>query len=184
MKTFRVKKNEKYKFSIKAFSYSDALKLLLDKEGYEIEEGDYSIYYQRNGRYKGIKLGESNLSFQQYGCFVCSLSYMVGKDPLVVNKLLAEKGGITKSGLILSKQAAEILGLDLLAGNSAIPGKMTDIGYMPKFTCIKEVRLGRGQHFVVRIYDNGKRMIFDPWTGQFLSINHYPFRSYRLFKNK
>jgi hypothetical protein len=174
-------------FEVKANNIKEARENLLESLGWTVtmeKEVDYSIYHQRNERYKGVKLGDGNFSFQLYGCFVCSLAFLAGKDPLDVNKLLAEKGGMTKGGLVISDKAAEILGLDLLKGNHAIPGKMTDIGYMPKFTSIKEVTLGRSQHFVVRIYDEGRRSIYDPWTNKFLPINHYPFRSYRLFKVK
>lgn len=144
---------------------------------------DMSIYWQRHKRYRGVKVGNSNLPFQRYGCFTVCLSYLVGKDPLEVNKLLTQKGGFTKGGLILSTKVAEILDLNLLKGNSKIPGKMTNIGFMPLWSpTIKEVYLGKSQHFVVRIIRDGKRLIFDPWTGEELPINHYRFKSYRLFK--
>jgi len=153
------------------------------KCGFVEAKSKEEIYHQRNSRYKGIKLGKSNLSVQRYGCFLMCLSYLVGKDPLEVNKLLTKKGGFTKGGLILSTKVAEILDLNLLKGNSKIPGKMTNIGFMPLWSpTIKEVYLGKSQHFVVRIIRDGKRLIFDPWTGEELPINHYRFKSYRLFK--
>lgn len=175
-------------YVIKANNIKEARESVLTNLGYTVtkhREVDFSIYHQRHERYKGVKLGNSNLSFQNYGCFICSLAILVRKDPLDVNKLLAKKGGLTSRGLVISDKSADILGLELLDGNHAIPGKMTSVGYMPTFTSIKEVSLGKSQHFVLRIVDgDGTRSIFDPWTGKFLSINHYPFRSYRLFKVK
>lgn len=141
-------------------------------------------YFQRNKRYKGLKLGNSNVDFQNNSCFLCSLSFLAKKDPLEVHELL-KKSNCFSGAMIKSKETAEVLGLELLKGNSNIPGKMTDINYMPKFNCIKEVYLGKSQHFVVRLVDeNGNRQIFDPWTGKYLPINFYKFKSYRLFENK
>ena len=180
---------ENQQWEIEADNLSQAEKKVLEDEGYKIylnTELESTVYYQRDSRYKNVKIGKSNLSFQNYGCFICSLAYMVKRDPLVVMKELVEKGGVNNEGLVVSAKAAEILGLDLLKGDDKyIAGKMNDINYMPKFECIKEVYLGKSQHFVVRLIDNnGKRLIFDPWEGKYLPINHYTFRSYRLFKTK
>ena len=133
-----------------------------------------NMYWQRNPRYKGLKLGDSNTSMQQYGCFLMSLSYVSGKDPLEVNELLRKNGGYN-GDMIVSPKAFELLGLKYI-------GKFTDINYMPKQELsIKEVWLGRSKHFVVRINKNGKRTIFDPWQGKIMPINEYKFVSYRVF---
>lgn len=150
---------------------------------------DPALFWQQNPRYKGVKLGNSNLPFQTNACFLCCLSYMVQEDPLVVMKRLMDGGGMN-GALIVSDKAAEILGLELLEGNSNIPGKMTDIDYMPTFSpTIKEVSLNGWQHFVVRLIDKDNShsgsfgtYIFDPWTGKEQPIAKYPFRSYRLFR--
>lgn len=177
-------------WEIEADNIEEAQDIVLKDEGYSIAlliqpDMDYSLYYQRSERYKGIKLGNSNLSFQNYGCFTCVLSFMARQDPLVVHELL-KKGGAYNGANIISEKAAKILNLDLLKGDDPnIPGKMNDINYMPTFQTVKEVSLGKSQHFVVRLIDNaGKRSIFDPWTGNVLGVNHYPFRSYRLFRVK
>lgn len=176
-------------YTVSAANLAEAKDLVLEDLEVVVElvpEADLSWYYQRSTRYAGMKIGASNLSFQNYGCFIHCLSFLTKKDPIIVMKLLAEKGGINKDGLVVSQKAAEILGLDLLKGDDpVIPGKVNDINFMPKFNTVKEVLLGRGQHFVVRLIDeNGKRSIFDPWTGKIQAVNFYPFRSYRLFKVK
>ncbi len=168
-------------YFIDAADLSDAQQIVLDREGYKIildNAVDYSMYYQRDKRYSGIKLGKSGLSFQNNGCFTCCLSLMVGRDPLLVMKDLVDGGGMTDAGLIVSDKVAQILGLEYY-------GKTEDINVMPKYTCIKEVLLGKAQHFVVRLVDDkGGRTIFDPWTGKIQSVNFYTFKSYRLFKVK
>lgn len=142
------------------------------KCGYE--EVTESIYHQRNARYKGKKLGESNTSMQQYGCALMCLSYCFDKDPLEVNQLFIKKG-VYSGDMINFAKAIEVLG-----GKDY--EKSTDINRMPtQEETIKEVKLGKGQHFVVRINKDGKRTIFDPWLGSVQSINHYPFVSYRIF---
>lgn len=176
-------------FEVKANNIKEARELLLKNLGWEVSyvenEIDYSIYHQRDKRYAGIKLGNSNLSFQNYGCFTFVLAFLVKRDPIEVHELL-KKAGAYSGANIISQKAADVLGLELLKGDDKyLPGKMNDINYMPKFTSIKEVWLGKSQHFVVRIVgDNGERSIFDPWEGEFMKINYYPFKSYRLFKLK
>jgi len=168
---------------IEANNYSSAQTSVLSSENYVIElvqELDPIMYYQRSKRYNGYTLGNSTTSMQQYGCFLMCLSFIAEKDPIEVDKIFMEKG-VYSNDLINTQKAVDALGLKVEVGNSNIVGKMTDKGYMPKFTCIKEVTLGRGQHFVVRLIDDkGKRSIFDPWTGEYKTINFYPFRSYRL----
>jgi len=135
---------------------------------------DYSIYWQRNPKYKGVKLGNSNLSFQSYGCYTCCLAYVAGLDPLEAMEKI-KKGEGYKGALIISDKAAKALGLKY-------GGKDTNINNMPDWSpSIKEVRLGKGQHFVVRLI-RGKTLIYDPWTGKEQAINFYPFISYRRFQ--
>lgn len=143
-------------------------------------------YWQRHPRYKGLKLGPSNLSFQNYACLTCSLAYVTQEDPLVVHDKLKAGGGYLSDGRIISEKAAEILNLEY-------KGKTKDVNYMPDWTpTIKEVKLGSSQHFVVRLIDKYNpvasktygTLIFDPWVGKYLGINYYNFISYRLFKQK
>lgn len=145
------------------------------KCGYqEIEE---NIYYQRGKRYEGLKLGKSKTSMQNYGCHLMAWSYAAQMDPIEVNKLFIENG-VYNYDMIISEKAAKALNLKWI-------GKFIDINYMPKQEItIKEVRLGKGQHFVVRINKDGKRTIFDPWEGKVLPINYYPFKSYRVIEKK
>lgn len=137
---------------------------------------DISIYYQRSNRYKGLKLGKSQTSMQDYGCALMCFSYIKRMDPLTVNQLFIDKG-VYSADMINFSKACEFLDLKNYEKN-------TDISRMPKQEeTIKEVKLGKGQHFVVRINKNGKRTIFDPWTGEIKTINFYTFKSYRIFDN-
>lgn len=155
---------------------------------FEIEKVENSneipldYYWQRNPRYKGIKLGFSENSFQNFGCFTCCLAYLVKKDPLEVHELL-KKEKCYNNDLIISDKTAKVLGLELQKGNSNITGKHTDPNLNPQFETIKEVKLGKSQHFVVRLIDEkGKTSIFDPWNVKVLPVNYYKFVSFRLFK--
>lgn len=145
------------------------------KCGYnESHEGEAQLYWQRNPRYKGLKLGNSQTSMQNYGCALMSFSYVTGKDPLEVNQLFTENG-VYSGNMIIFEKACEVLGLKNYE-------KSTDIKRMPsQEMVIKEVVMGRSQHFVVRINRDGKRFIFDPWVGMDQPVNLYPFRSYRIF---
>jgi hypothetical protein len=134
------------------------------------------MYWQRSPRYKGVKIGNSQTSFQNYGCFICSLSYVVEQDPLEVMKKLVAGGGLV--GDMINTKAYDILGLEYKR-------KETDINKAPIHSpTIKEVQLGKSQHFVVRLIRDGKKLIFDPWENKELPIDYYPFKSYRIFTVK
>lgn len=140
----------------------------------EDQQQDKSIFWQQHPRYKGLKLGKSNTSMQQFGCFLMCWAYVSGWDPIELNKHFTEHG-VYSNDLINEQKACEVLGFEWVT-------RSYDINYMPKQELtIKEVYLGKGQHFVVRINENDKRTIFDPWEGRVLPINHYKFKSYRVF---
>ncbi len=123
---------------------------------------------------------------QNYGCYLMCFSFVTGLDPIEVDKLFMKHGvykdtdnipdfNFADDDIIDSKKACKVLGLKNYYKN-------TDINHMPtQEMTIKEVTLGKGQHFVVRIFKDNKRYIFDPWKGEILPINYYPFRSYRVF---
>lgn len=150
---------------------------------------NYTIYSQKDSRWKNIKLGFGKYTIGSDGCFLTCLSMMVNKAPDVVNEIL-KKAGAFSGSLIISDKAAKALGLQLLKGNSNIPGKMTNINYMPDWSpSIKEVdynskTANKEQHFVLRIIEDGKRFIIDPLGGIKREINYYRFLSYRLFIKK
>lgn len=162
-------------------------KITCPKCQYQWEQSSESIYWQRNPRYKGYKLGKSNTSMQQYGCYLMCLSYLSGKDPIEVDELFMKNDvykdtdnipdfNFADDDIIDSKKASKILGFSNYV-------KVTDVNRMPvQELSIKEVTLGKGQHFTVRIFRDNKRLIFDPWEGKELPINQYKFRSYRIFE--
>jgi hypothetical protein len=104
---------------------------------------------------------------------------MVNKTPDVVNDIL-KKAGAFNGDLIISEKATVALGLKYY-------GKDININNVPDWSpSIKEVDMspsaGKQQHFVLRIIENGKSFIIDPWTGRKEKIDFYPFVSYRKFK--
>lgn len=137
-------------------------------------EIDLSLYYQRSKRYSGKKLGNSNSSMQNYGCALMCFSYAKRMDPLEVNQIFIDKG-VYSGDMINFGRACDALNLKNYEKN-------IDINRMPtQEETIKEVYLGKYQHFTVRINKNGNRKIFDPWTGKMQTINFYTFKSYRIF---
>lgn len=137
---------------------------------------------QRDPRWRDVKLGFSNLTIGGYGCFLTCLAWMVGKTPDVVNDILrkANAFGGTNRSLIISDRAAIALGLNYTGVEYNI-NKEPD--WLPN---IKEVDMspapGKQQHFVVRIKENNKKFILDPWDGKQKLVGFYPFVSYRKFK--
>lgn len=137
---------------------------------------------QRDPRWRDVRLGFSQLTIGGYGCFLTCLAWMVGKTPIEVNDILraANAFGGKDRSLIISERAAIALGLDY-------DGVEGNINKEPDwFPNIKEVDMspspGKQQHFVVRIKENNKKFILDPWDGKKKAIGFYPFVSYRRFK--
>jgi len=165
-------------YELEANNKDEVRKSICEKENITIEKAheesyDQSIYHQLNPRYKGWTLGKSKTSMQLKGCALMSWSLLARKDPKEVDKLFIEKG-VYNVDMIDFKKASEVLGFKDYE-------KSTDINRMPsQKETIKEVALGRGQHFVVRFNKDGKRWIYDPWTGEEQGINHYKFKSYRI----
>ena len=141
---------------------------------------NYTPYSQNDIRWGWKKLGNSNLTIYNYGCFLTCLSMMVGKRPDEVNEIL-KKAGAFSGANIISAKAAKALGLQYL-------GKETNINNMPDWSpSIKEVDYnlklgGVQQHFVLRLDENGVKSILDPWGGKKRALNYYKFASYRKFK--
>lgn len=140
------------------------------------------MYSQRDPRWRDIRLGFSNLTIGGYGCFLTCLAWMAGKTPDVVNDILRKAnafGGQDRS-LIISERAAVALGLPYFGIENNVN---IEPGWFPN---IKEVDMspapGKQQHFVVRIKENGKKFILDPWDGKQKAVGFYPFVSYRKFK--
>jgi hypothetical protein len=135
---------------------------------------DEDIYWQRHSRYNGWTLGNSSTSMQEYGCALMCWSYAAKLDPKDVDQLFIDEG-VYNYDLIDFQKACDVLGFKDYE-------KSTDINRMPtQEITIKEVLLGTGQHFVIRINKNGNREIFDPWNGSREEINYYQFVSYRIF---
>lgn len=147
---------------------------------YLLNKQTMKIYSQRDPRWSKVKLGFSKrLTIGSHGCYLTSLSMMVEKRPDKVNQILKEAKAFSGPNII-SKKAAAALGLLYF-------GLERDINEPPDwYPNIKKVDFsphkGIQSHFVLRIFENGRKKIVDPWTGCKERINYYPFVSYRLFK--
>jgi len=155
-------------------------------EKYLINETDNSssnhlpIVAQRDPRWANLTLGFGPTKIGSHGCKLCCFSMMVNIPPNILNDHF-KKNGVFVNDLISDEKASKSLNLKFIK-------RETDINKMPKADCIKEVRLGKSQHFVFRVYDKTDSFsnsygayIIDPWEGKRLKANHYPFVSYRIF---
>lgn len=129
---------------------------------------------QNDNRWKNLRLGTSNTTYGQSGCFVTSLAMLSHKLPTEVNALFISQG-VYKLGCLVgdSAKAASVLGIEY-------GGKTT---FRPPFTCISETNYYKPvvpQHFFV-LLTNGE--IIDPIDGR-QKKNNYPIVSYRLFHEK
>ena len=164
-------------FEYKGDKYKIPVKELVQYKVTAKPAKEYSVYWQRDPKWRAVRLGYGRTTIGSHGCFVTCLAMMVHKRPDEVNQILKEQGGFYKD-LIKSEASAKILGLEY-------NGRDYNINNMPQYSpSIKEVWMGKSQHFALRIIENGKRYIIDPWTGRKEYINKYPFRSYRLFRKR
>lgn len=143
------------------------------------EKLPYTIYSQNDPEWKNVKLGNSNLTIGNYGCYITSLGMLSNTRPDIVNDLL-KKEGLFK-GALLNKDTKS---LNKIAETLELKfdGINTDGYFKPDFDTIKEVRMRNSQHFVLRVYNDGKPFIIDSWDGKQKDNLTYPFASYRLFK--
>jgi len=180
MRLYEVK-TEKILYTLKAKNSNKLRKKILEKENISYRKikshkdvTAYNLFWQRDDRYGGIKIGKTNTNIRDYGCAIMCFSFIAKRDPLEINKLFTKEKVYFRDEIIF-KKACKVLGFKNYERN-------TNIGRMPKQEeTIKEVYLGKSKHFVVRFNKGGKRWIFDPWTGNKKSINFYRFRSYRIF---
>lgn len=110
---------------------------------------------------------------KDFGCFVVSLSILLGQEPRVTLEALNRNNAFTDQGLLLSDVAAKTLGLKY-KGKTKVQPKETSIAetdhYAPAYK----------SHFFV--WDtNG--LIIDPLDGK-SKPNPYRIVSYRLFTPK
>lgn len=115
----------------------------------------------------------NGFTFKSYGCLVCSLAMLCDIEPPEVARILRDNGCFTSSGMLISDQAANALGLEYNGISSY---------QKPDYPCVAETLYydkvstpAPEQHFFV-IFPDGQ--IWDP-----LGTNiNYPIKSYRLFK--
>ena len=160
---------------------------------------DIHIENQLDSKWAKYYLGDVKTSgFNTYGCHLFCWAYIysvkMGKQisPADVDQIFMDKG-VYSGDLIDSAKAAKALGVEWL-------GREYDINKAPGwYPTIKEVDFsikdGKQQHFVIREYKNGRKIIKDPYQGVERPINYYEEKvnapnweggkfSYRLVKIK
>ena len=204
MPRFKVK-HEKKEWEIEARSLQEAYVMLLDKEGYIINQiGDSFVMYSQLEFPKDY-LGYSKVyTIASDGCLLTSITsiyqFLTGKiiTPPEMNKKLLD-ADCFKAGTALLDLAkvCETLGWDYKGAFRGIGEAPEDMGITTP--TIKEVdysiRPGKQQHFVVRMYSKSGNYILDPLGGVKRAINYYEklvkdeqwkskYFSYRVFKVK
>ena len=119
------------------------------------------VLSQRDPKWAKQKLGKCGCTLGSHGCAVTSVAMIAGTTPDKVN---AKKPFVGKC-------------MDII--DWSIAAKQWKLNYSPvrnkvvKYPCIAEVKLGKGQHFIVL---DGKNQL-DPWTGKV--TKGYKIISYR-----
>lgn len=131
------------------------------------------MFSQKDPRWANQRLGTCNgWTIGTGGCFVTCLAMFSNKTPAEVDELLTRQGGYSQGCMMLSKRAAELLGIDYHGRSQTDPGTL----------CVAETdhykSQGVPQHFFV--YKNGMKV--DPLhkTPRWIN-NNYNIVSYRLF---
>lgn len=163
------------------------------------ETAEIHIENQLDKKWSKYYLGKVKTSgFNLFGCHLFCWTYIYSVklekqiSPAEVDKIFMDKG-VYSGDLIDSAKAAKALGVEWL-------GRAYDITKAPNwYPTIKEVDFsikdGKQQHFVIREYKNGRKIIKDPYGGVERKINYYEEKvkapnwetgrfSYRLVKIK
>jgi len=131
------------------------------------------LFCQKDKRWSDLTIGDTELTLGNYGCFVVSLSMMLGKAPDVVLAALNRNKAFNSKGMLLSDVAAKVLGMSYKG--KVNDGKAMSIGETSHY---KEI--GIPQHFFLYL---GEGKIADPLDG-LEKQNPYKILNYRLFKPK
>ena len=119
------------------------------------------VLSQRDPKWAKIKLGKCGCTLGSHGCAVTCVAMLAGTTPDKVN---AKKPFVGSCMDIIDwAKAAKLFNLNY----SPVRNKVV------KYPCIAEVKLGKGQHFIVL---DGKNQL-DPWTGKV--TKGYKIVSYR-----
>jgi len=114
-------------------------------------------YSQKDSRWANVKLGTSKATIGSVGCYLVSFSILTDIDPITLNKLFIEKKVYQDGNMMVSKKAAQVLGLEHKGTTTTRPSRIciaeTD-NYKPK---------GVPQHFFVWLGDG---RIIDPLGGK------------------
>jgi len=197
------KGNEVKKWSIEASHLQEAYVMVLDKEGYRVEQVGETFQMYSQLDYPKTFLGNSKVcTIASDGCFLTCITsiyqFLTGKivTPPEMNERLKAAGCFNGALLVFSKVCDE-LGWDFKGAFRGIGEAPEDMGITTP--TIKEVdysyRAGKQQHFVVRIYSKNGNYILDPLGGGKKAINYYEklvhdeqwkskYFSYRIFKQK
>lgn len=120
---------------------------------------------QRDPRWKNKKLGTSNVTIGNYGCFITSIAMVLGTTPDIVNNTLKDNGGYYKGNLVIWQKVVELFGGDmpvvLAPYDNTVAKSYVDRG-VPVMVIVDGAPIGASMHMVVYI-GNGK--MIDPWTG-------------------
>jgi hypothetical protein len=126
-------------------------------------------YLQTDPKWANEKLGYSNTTISENGCFVTSLGMLSNTPPNQVNNLLKNRNGFSgaSQNLVNSEKASDILNLEY---HGKSPAK-------PSYDTIAEVVMPQGQHFII-VLANGTQV--DPLGKR----TDYKIKNYRLFRKE
>ena len=114
-------------------------------------------YSQKDSRWENVKLGTSKATIGSVGCYLVSFSILTDIDPITLNKLFIEKKVYQDGNMMVSKKAAQVLGLEHKGTTTTRPSRI----------CIAETdhykSKGVPQHFFVWLGDG---RIIDPLGGK------------------
>lgn len=131
-------------------------------------------YSQRDKRWGKLKIGKTNLTMDDFGCYVTAVASIDGRTPDVVLDILNRNNCFDGSGLLDNEQAAKVLGFESYEKTTKNPLALciACIDYSPA--------PGVQTHFVVWL---GNGNVMDTWDGK-IKANQWAVMSYRLFKAK
>ena len=131
---------------------------------------------QYDWRWRNVRIGKTQLTIAQFGCYLLDLCMLKNLDPRKINKLFTEKGGYTADGLINNERAYRLIGLTYLGKTTTNPKELC-IGTTNYYATKAQPDM---RHFFVLKPD---QTIVDSLTGK-AGFNKYAYDmvSYRLFK--
>ncbi len=138
-----------------------------------------NILSQRDPRWSGIKIGDTDLTLGGYGCTLTCIAMMAGINPDDVMRRLKAVGGLQGALVIWTKIHEAMPWMDFVWRGTSYDNDKVKQAISDNGACLVEVDFDgiiatpNDRHWVLYV---GNQLCNDPWVGQQVATSKYPIQ--------